>query len=572
MKYSNLIKSVIAKECGVEESEVILTVSSVFEHGDLTTNIALIEAQKKGVNPKELADDFLSRLSNHEKLQKTVSKIEVAGPGFINFWLSPQALIENLQDILNSKMEYGTGDTLTGQKITVEYAHPNTHKELHIGHMRTLILGESLARVHEALGATVFRANYQGDIGPHVAKSIWGTEKLLVEKALTWDLADNALDLFEKAHLLGEGYVRGNKEYEEHKEEIDALNKQLYAHDESVMDVYNMTRRWSLEYYDMFYKRFNTSFDELYFESDVASLGKEIVLKNVGKVFEESQDAIIFPGEKYGLHTRVFITKDGNPTYEAKDVGLANIQFEDFAFDRIIHVVASEQKPYFQVIFKALELLDEKFASREFHLSMGMVQLVGKKMSSRTGEILTVDSLIDQVKKAVAEHVVKSEDMSDEDKDNVAEVCAIAAIKYWVIKVNPQKDVLFDIQKSIDVEGDSGPYLLYTYARSRSVIGKSKKRAETESVDFSKLNDNEVQLMRVLSQYSGILVDVSKNYSSNLLCEYLHQLSQSFNSFYSQNKIIDEPLESFRLALTAATAQVLKNGLNVLGIETLEKM
>src|SRR5690606_16182807 len=205
----------------------------------------------------------------------------------------------------------------------------------------------------------------------------------------------------EKAHLLGEGYVKGNQEYEAHKAEIDQLNNQLYQQHPEVMPVYQRTRQWSLDYYDSLYARFGTTFDKLYFESQIAERGKQIVLENVGTIFEESEGAIIFNGEKHGLHTRVFITAAGNPTYEAKEMGLAPTQYEDFAFDRNIHVVANEQAGYFQVVIKALQLLDwEKFKG-EYHLSMGMVDLVGQKMSSRTGVIITVDALLDEIKNAL---------------------------------------------------------------------------------------------------------------------------------------------------------------------------
>jgi len=455
-----------------------------------------------------------------------------------------------------------------GKKIMIEYAHPNTHKELHIGHLRTLILGESLSRIFEAVGARVFRVNYQGDIGPHVAKSIWGTEKILKAKGLSIEKVDSKYSLIEKAKLLGEGYVKGVGEYEDNKDEIDAINNKIYQKDEKIDAVYQKTRQWSLDYYDLFYKQFATKFDRFYFESEVYEKGKSIVLDNIGKVFEKSEGAIIFDGEKYGLHKRVFITKDGNPTYEAKDMALAPLQLGDFAFDQNIHVVANEQKGYFEVVFKALEIIDPKLKGREFHLSMGMVNLVGKKISSRKGEIQRVNELTDKVKQKLSPLI--NEKIEKDEKDKVAEKTTIGAIKYSILKVNPKMDVLFDIEKSINFQGNSGPYLQYTHARCKSVIRKLKTKEIVKKVN--KINKEEEKILRSFSQYEGVIIDAAKYYSPGIICNYLHDMAQKYNNFYNSNRIIGDEKESFRILVTIACSKILKDGLNLLGIEAPERM
>lgn len=599
-------------------------------YGDYSTNIAMIMAGKMKLKPVELAQKLVdvlnkyiiqyqsaSSVSDSLSLQdkqksskitkidpKTVAQIlekaEIAGSGFINLWLRRDYLSSKLVELLNRENGVRTS-YLEGKKIMVEFAHPNTHKELHIGHMRTLITGEALSRILSTTGAEVFRANYQGDIGPHVAKAIWGTEKLLVKRKMTWDQAEQ-LSLSKKAHLLSQGYVEGNKYYEEEKSEIDGINLKLYQKDPNIWPVYERTRKWSLDYYDEFYKRFYTKFDKLYFESEVADCGKEIVLKNVGKVFKESDGAIVFPGKKYGLHTRVFVTKDGNPTYEGKDMCLAPRQFADFPFDKCIHVVANEQADYFKVIIKAIELIDSKFTGREYHLSMGMVNLVGRKISSRTGEVVTVDKLLDDVKDLLKDLIKEGSFVKQEIAD-ILEKTTIGAVKYSVLKTGPEMNVAFDLEKSVSLEGDSGPYLMYTYARCRSVMRKSGLTGLSDKLPKSlkllkEINEEETSLLRTLYRFPEVVTEAARTFSPNLVCSFLFDLAQKYNLFYNKHSILNpsnshsgkslvspgthpessgDPGQArmttnFRLLLTSATAKILKLGLYLLGIETVERM
>lgn len=556
-------------------------------HGDYATNVAMVIAKQVKKNPMEIANLLGLRLK--VKGLRYFDKVEVKEPGFVNFFVSKKYLMGELRRIEKEKEKYGTNTLQKGRKIIVEYAHPNTHKEMHIGHMRTLITGEALARIFQACGAKVFRANYQGDIGPHVAKAIWGTEKILQERGMSWSRAEK-LNLLEKAHILGEGYVKGNQEYAQEKIEIDELNLKLYHKEKEVIAVYRRTRKWSLDYYDVFYKRFGTKFDKLYFESEVAEQGKKTVLQNIGKVFEESEGAVIFDGEKYGLHTRVFITKDENPTYEAKEMGLVPLQYKDFPFDLNIHVVGSDQSGYFQVAFKALELVDEKFKGRQYHLPMGMVQLVGKKMSSRTGIVVTVDGLLDGVKHFLT-NLIKNEELTVKEKEEVQEKGTIAAVKYSVLKTDTKSNVLFDMERSVALDGNSGPYLLYTYARCKSVLGKAQnsegKESELSSFpfaaarplktqnDYKDFSKEELDILRTIYKFPEIVQEAADRFSPNLICNFAFDLAKKYNLFYNLHPIINaktEELKIFRLTLTAAVAQVLKNSLFLLGISAPERM
>lgn len=623
----------VLKELELPLEKLELEHPADFAHGDYSSNVAMIifgkiknlgsdekntseveesrrtsgGTPRRWKNPLELAEKIKSKWEE-VGLPDFVQKIEVAPPGFLNIFLKEEFLVGELKEAVEES--FGKVTAMAGKKIMVEYAHPNTHKELHIGHMRTLITGEALARIFSAAGAEVFRANYQGDIGPHVSKSIWGTEEILGERKMSWEKAEK-LSLAEKAHLLGEGYVRGVQEYEasekpksieaksglaklddHNKNEIDDLNTKLYQNNASVMPVYERTRRWSLEYYDTFYTRFNTKFDRLFFESEVFGPGKKVVEENTkpaGKeVFKKSEGAIVFEGEKYGLHTRVFVTADGNATYEGKDMALALLQYKAFPFDLNVHVVANEQAGYFKVIIKALELLDPIFIGKEFHLSMGMVQLIGKKMSSRTGVFLRVDDLLDEVKSLLLP-LIKKEDLPSELVGKIAEVLTVASVKYSFLRVGPKQDVLFDLQKSVSLEGDSGSYLEYTFARTQSVLRKVQgfrgskvqsgkhlgrwiRRSVSEGGDSSEVNPEESAILRTIYRFPEVVAEAAAQMAPNLLCNFLYDLCRKYNTFYDKWRIIGEPEEKFRLALTAAVGQIIKNGLNLLGIESLERM
>jgi len=591
--------SEVLKSLGLPTEKIVFEHPAELTHGDYATNVAIkLKSQNLKLKTKtqnqNLENPFDLAMLIVEEWQKIglpdfVVKIEAVAPGFINLFLKNDYLLAEAKKAVEK--DFGKIKEMAGKKIMVEYAHPNTHKELHIGHMRTLIVGEALARIFSATGAEVFRANYQGDIGPHVAKSIWGTEKIIKERGLGWEEIEK-WSLPEKAHLLGEGYVRGVRDYEDpgFAKEIDKLNSQLYKKDSVVMPVYERTRRWSLDYYDTFYSRFYTKFDRLFFESEVFESAKKIVEENVGKVFEQSEGAIIFDGEKYGLHKRVFITKDGNPTYEGKDMALAPLQYKAFPFDLNVHVVANEQAGYFQVIIKALELLDPKFKDKEFHLSMGMVQMVGKKMSSRTGVIIKVDDLLAEIKEMLQPLLAKGE-LTEPEKEKIGEALTIASIKYSMLRVGPKQDVIFDLQKTVSLDGDSGPYLEYTYARTQSVLSKVKSqklkvKSEFGSGVMEQLNAEEAVLLRTIYKYPEMVANAAREMAPNLVCSFLYDLCQKYNSFYDKHRILKQRIEDrgqgtenleeersgFRILLTQAVGEVIKKGLNLLGIESLEKM
>ncbi len=585
--------------------EVVLERPKNEAWGDYSTNLAMVIFPKlKNLPPPrtpaslfnnshDFAQALVKLLKKDKKIQKLKVEIKAIKPGFINFIFNSRYWLNELPLILKKGKTYGQVQSRLPQKIMVEFAHPNTHKLFHIGHLRNLITGEAVVRILEAVGLKVIRANYQGDVGLHIAKCLWQMQKMMTEKPQS-RLKFKNLD--EKINFLGECYAKGNQAYAQDpqaKKAIILINKKIYEHsDLKLNQLWRETREWSLRYFARIYKRLESHFDRFYFESEVFRSGKAIVeqLFSRGQVFKKSKGAIIFPGSKYGLHDRVFITSEGNATYEAKDVGLAKLQFEEYQPDLIIHVVAPEQTGYFAVLFKALAEIFPKTADKEYHLKYGWVRLREGKMSSRTGQVVLGEWLLDEVKKRIltimAQTQVQQKDrrpfVSAKTKLAIAEKVAVAAVKYAFLKQGIAKDFVFDFEESIALEGNSGPYLMYTYARLQSVLSKARVKIQNLQklkLHSLKVNPEELAVLRTLGRFPELVLTTAQELAPNLLCYYLYELAQKFNLFYNQHRIIEskreplaKPISQFRLTLTAATAQVLQNGLNLLGISTVARM
>jgi len=549
-------------------------------HGDYATNIAMRVKKKGFAGSMELASEIVNTWRSMG-LPEWLAAVKVAKPGFINITLSQKALSNQLYELLKAKDKYGRLQPKKEQ-VMVEFAHPNTHKLFHIGHLRNISLGESISRLLEAQGIKVHRTNYQGDVGLHIAKVLWFLAKSTRKTPRT---------LEGKIKFLADAYVRGNRAYNKggsSKKQIEEINQKLYAKDPELTKLWRQTKKWSLEYFDQTYKRVGTTFDRLYFESEVAEPGKEMVMKNLKKgVFEKSQGAMIFPGEKFGLHNRVFVTKQGLATYEAKDLGLAQLQFSKFDIDRVLHVVGPEQKGYFEVLFKVLEKVLPKTKGRQFHIMYGWVRLKEGKMASRAGNVIEGNWLLDEVKKEILKILKSQRSYKKAEKEAISETVAVAAVKYSLLKFSSTREIAFDIKESINIEGDSGPYLQYTYARAQSVLRKGQEKNLAASFeDWQFDQEEEIALLRTLYKFPEVVADAASSYSPNLVCSFLFDLAQKYNLFYNRHRILEpssgsnkqstpssaKSVRESRLALTAATAQILKNGLNLLGIGVLERM
>ena len=535
------------------------------EFGDLSLAIFnLAKGQKK--NPAELAKELAGQI----KADKIISEIKPAGP-YLNFTIEKKFLTEAvISEIKKEKEKYGVNKSGKNKKVMVEYAHPNTHKAFHIGHLRNIITGEAVARIMEANGFRVIRANYQGDVGLHIAKCLWGINKLTEE----YDQLENA-GIDEKVKFLGRAYALGSKNYEENpdaKTEIIEINKQIYSQDIAIKETYTKTRKWSLDYFDKIYKRLGTKFDHLYFESETQEKGKQIVLKNLEKdIFRKSAGAIIFPGEDYGLHSRVFINSEGFPTYEAKDMGLAELQFREYKPEKVIHIVATEQNDYFKVIIKAIEKVFPKLAGKEVHLPYGWVRLKEGKMSSRLGNVVLGEWLLGEVEKKIAE--IMTENNHLKNTEEVIKKVSLAAVKYSILKSSIEKEIVFNIDESISLSGSSGPYIQYTFARIASIFRKAGE--DKAKGDLKKLShEKEHKIILKLAKFPEAVKRAGIQSDPSEIAKYLFELAQTVNDYYHEVPVLkaDGKTKNARLVLLKNISQVIKNGLSILGIETLEEM
>jgi len=526
-------------------------------------------------SPAEISKYLKDKL-NMPAVQAIVS----AGP-YLNFNLN-KAKIANavIKEIISQGDKYGSSKIGKKQKVMVEFAHPNTHKAFHIGHLRTAITGESVSRILESLGFQIIRANYQGDVGPHVAKCIWGVQKLKDEYEA---VSQDHISIEAKIKFLSKAYVLGSDNYDKDqnaKQEITNLNKEIYNQKEATKIIYENTRAWSLEYFDNIYKTLGIKFDRLYFESEVFEKGKELVLNYLEensapsrRVFKRSNGAIIFEGEKRGLHDRVFINSQGFPTYEAKELGLAKLQISEYNPTKIIHVVANEQEEYFKVLFCALGKIFPKTKDIEEHLSYAMVDLKNGKMSSRKGNVVLGEWLINQVR----EKIIKIGACNSENEEKISEKVSLGAVKYFILKNNTNKKILFDINESIKLSGNSGPYLQYAYVRIYSIINGVDKYslAEKGETNLSLLKEQkEHNLIMQAAKYPEVVLKAGQNYDPSEIAKYLFELCKLFNDYYHAIPILkaEKEISKARLALIGAISQVIKNGLNLLGIETVDSM
>ena len=587
-------------------SRIEVTIPQDFSFGDYTTNCVFALAKQNQRDVNELGQAMVDHLlAQPETLAKMgIESVELKKGGFINFRCSTQRLLLQLSEVLRQADDYGKGAQFADQKVMVEYTDPNPFKVFHIGHLMTNTIGESLARVCAFCGAEVKRANYQGDVGMHVAKSIWGIQQLMQEQGVELgELEERALT--GRIEFLGQAYAYGANQFEVDTavaEEIKDINYLVYlaaqeylvehegwepridyqqylkidaAQLAQVRELYQAGRGWSLAYFERLYQRLGTKFDYYYFESKVGEYGVGIVQEQLAAgVFAESEGAIVFFGEDFGLHTRVFINRHGLPVYEAKDLGLAVMKYADYPYDHSYIVTGNEINEYFQVVLKALAQFAPELAERTTHLGHGMLRLKTGKMSSRTGQIIAGEDLLDEIKTHVAQMMNAEPEMEEAEKADVVEKVAVAAWKYSVLKHKIGRDIHFDFAESLSLEGNSGPYLLYTYARAKSVLRKSNQDVPTLTSIEHALNESERMILRRIDKFPLIVEQVALQRAPHLMATYLFELAQEFNSFYNQHQIlVDESnVRSLRLALTIAVAQVIQNGLHLLGIETVERM
>ena len=534
---------------GAEDISFVVEWPADPAHGDYATNAAMAAGKLLKRNPRELADELVPTLK--DALGDAASHVRAAGPGFVNITLSQKTLSKMSAEALSKGETWGRGEINKGTSAMVEYTDPNPFKEMHIGHLMSNVIGESISRLVEFSGAKVVRANYQGDVGPHVAKALWGLQKARIREPAT-------------AAEIGKAYTHGSRAYEESPEakaEIDAINRAVYAGtDRELMELWRKGRDVSLQAFEEMYRVLGTKFDYYFFESETASPGAEIVRDALTRgVFEESDGAVIYRGEKKGLHTLVFITSQHTPTYEAKEIGLAFLKEERYPTDRSIIITAAEQVGHFNVVRAALEDVAPLLGKKTEHVPHGFLRLVSGKMSSREGNVITAASLI--------EDVIERAEKKNSDP-LVTEQVALGAIKYMILRQSPGADIIFDPEKSLSLEGDSGPYLQYALVRAKSVLAQGKAGDE-KSKDVP---DEPYFLERLIIRFPETVLRAERERAPHHVTQYLTRLAGEWNSFYAKERIIGGEHESHKLSLARLFVQTMENGLFLLGIPSPEKM
>ncbi|MEK9207840.1 MAG: arginine--tRNA ligase, partial [Patescibacteria group bacterium] len=476
------------KELVNVDIEAQVVVSSDLSKGDLTTNIAMATFRnaKSQMSNIKLPMEFAEKIAENLKLDignlKFLDRVEVKAPGFINFWLSQPQIIKQVDRVLDEPKDV---DLATNSSLIFEFGDPNPFKEPHIGHVRNFTLGEAICRLNETNGVKVLRASYQGDVGMHVAKAIWGMIKL------GFDTVENS-SLEKRAEFLGKAYSTGAQAFENDetaKKDISEINKKIYSatakasadkqNDTDIYSLWQKGRKISLDHFENLYEKLGIKYDKYYFESQTAPVGREIVEKYVPGVFETDAGAIVFRGEEFGLHTRVFVNSEGHATYEAKDLALAVMKDKDFPdANRSIIMTANEQVDYFKVLLSALKLVNPKIADKTSHLSFGFVNLKEGKMSSRKGNVVTAGWLFEETKNRLKKGF-------KEVSDDVLEQVSVGAVKWSMLKFSRESNISFSIEESVQIEGNSGPYIQYAYARTQSLLGKA-----SEPHSEAKLHEN----------------------------------------------------------------------------------
>ena len=551
---------------------------------DYSTNAPLKLAKELHKSPMETAQELATELKAVVSIRDNGSerrseprddgreqgderKLSISRPGFLNFTLSDDYLSDSIEafDVGISSGQY------KGQTIICEFSDPNPFKVLHVGHLYTSIVGDSIARLYEYAGAKVIRANFGGDVGLHVAKTMYVLQQKSPAELTIEDIA--------------KCYIEGTALYEDDEtahQEITKLNKEIYQinsedlHDTPLANLYWQGRELSYQYFDQFYNSIGVHFDKYYPESTVADLGLAKVKEELDKgIYEYSDDAVIFNGDKYGLHTRVFINKEGVPTYETKDVGLIFTKWQDYHFDKSIVITGSEQLDYMIVVLKSVEQYAPDLVERTTHLTHGLVKLPGGvKMSSRKGNFLKAVDVLDMVKTAL-----KQEHNSDD------EIVSLAATKYAFLKYKMGGNIIFDPEESVKMTGNSGPYLLYSCVRAKRILNKASsefKNKNRENILGNGrkqggerglvLNSLERDLIKILLEYSAVLDESVSELAPHKVANYLYELAQTFSRFYENCEVIGSDQEAMRLHLVETYLDTMSHGLNLLGINIPEKM
>ncbi|MGC9049179.1 MAG: arginine--tRNA ligase [Patescibacteria group bacterium] len=590
----HIIKLIKSKLVGLSTDFIIdLEIPPNPKMGDLAVGcFRMAKILKK--SPEKIAQDLALKI----KPDEIIEKINNTGP-YLNFFLKKENWFKTVcQEILDKKDKFGNSDFGQKKKILIEYSAPNTNKPQHLGHLRNNFLGMAVANLFSCLGFKAIKVNLINDRGIHICKSMlayqkWGENKTPESENMKGD------------HFVGKYYVLFEEKAKEDPKLLDEAQELLRKwenRDTETLALWQKMNRWAINGFSQTYKKIGTEFDKIYYESETYKLGKKIILKALkkGLCYKRPDGAVEVDLTKDGLDKKVLIRADGTSVYVTQDIGLAKLKYDDFKPDRSIYVVASEQEYHFKVLFTILPLFGFKWVKNLYHLSYGLVFLPEGKMKSREGKVVDADEIIAEVEKlAKGEILAREPNISPIELSARAEKIALGAIKFFFLKVSPKQEINFKPEESISFEGATGPYIQYTYARIQSILRKSNipegeqapygasqhpvslkenklptKQASIH-VDYSNLGAREeVEILKLLFIFPDILQRATLAMDPSVLANYLLKLCQFFNEFYHQHPVLqaEEKIKIVRLNFITSIAEIIKKGLDILGIQTLEIM
>ena len=542
-------------------------------------------------NPEVTAQEIGAYLQEHCTL---VSGTQVV-KGFLNLSIAPAAWIEDFNAIRSDKAFGHKQASANAPLVMVEYSSPNTNKPLHLGHVRNNLLGYSIARILEASGNRVFKTNIVNDRGIHICKSMLAWQR--------WGNGATPESTGKKGdHLIGDFYVLFDKHYKAEltalmaerktKEEAEAASplmaearamlRRWEDGDEEIRTLWSMMNSWVYAGFDETYKRMGVSFDEIYYESETYLLGKGEVLRGLeeGKFVQDPDGSVWADFTDEGLDRKILLRSDGTSVYITQDIGTAKMRFDKHPIDKMVYVVGNEQEYHFKVLSLLLDRLGYAFGKGLVHFSYGMVELPDGKMKSREGTVVDADDLMDEMTataRAIAEEQGKAKDMTTEEANEVARRVGLGSLKYFILKVDPRKNMTFNPKESIDFNGNTGSFIQYTYARIRSLIRKSEDAGIILPSSFAGLtiSTKEQELIAKIAEYAEAVTEAARTYSPAVIANYVYDLVKEYNQFYHDFSILkeeNEELRAFRLALSEVVARTIASGFALLGIKMPERM
>ncbi|MFH2021282.1 MAG: arginine--tRNA ligase [archaeon] len=554
MDFKAEIAKELSKLSGKEISEDILEMPPDSKLGDYAFPcFTLAKDMKK--SPIEIAKDFAGKFRC-----KGVSEVKVVGP-YINFFMKKDELSKVvLTKIFNEKQDYGKSDD--GHTILIESPSPNTNKPLHLGHVRNMLLGNTLTSLFRHLGYKSLRVDVVNDRGVHICKSMLAYQKYGNNKQ-----PDKKSD-----HFVGEYYVKYSQMEKENpavSEEIQDMLRKWEDKDADVRTLWKTMNMWARRGFDVTYKRYGVEMDKAYYESDIYEQGRDMVLAAFKKgLFQKDDNGNLYL-EDDDLGKKIVLRADGTTIYMTQDIALAKLRYDDYKMDKMVYVVGSEQLHHFKVLFKIFDLLGYKFAKDCYHLAYGMIYLPEGKMKSREGTVVDADNLAEDMHETAKKELLsRYPDLSVEELEKRSEEIGMGAIKFFILKYDPMKDFVFNPKDSISFEGETGPYVQYTHARCASILRKFDNEIKA-NIDFSKLqNDEDKAIILHLETFSAILEKSAEFYKPSLITRYLLDLCQLFNEYYHKYQILseDKELEHARVLLVYCVKEVLAVGLGLLGI------